>query len=78
MGNHGEPDHGKSGKCPGHQDRSDLSAGVTHRILRCRQIPKFSCRTTAETAAVAIFPPPQAFLPHFARFVPILCAVKQI
>ena len=49
-----------------------------HRILRCRQIPKFSCRTTAETAAVAIFPPPQAFLAHFARFVPILCAVKQI
>ena len=50
----------------------------THRILRCRQIPIFSCRTTAETAAVAIFPPPQAFLAHFARFVPILCAVKQI
>ena len=47
-------------------------------ILRCRQIPKFSCRTTAETAAVAIFPPPQAFLAHFARFAPILCAVKQI
>ena len=23
-------------------------------------------------------PPPQAFLAHFARFVPILCAVKQI
>ena len=47
-------------------------------ILRCRLIPKFSCRTTAETAAVAIFPPPQALLAHFARFVPILCAVKQI
>ena len=47
-------------------------------ILRCRQIPKFSCRPTAETTAVAIFPPPQAFLAHSARFVPILCAVKQI
>ena len=54
------------------------SGAITHMILRCRQIPKFSCRTTAETAAVAIFPPPQAFLAHFARFVPILCAVKQI
>ena len=49
-----------------------------HMILRCRQIPKLSCRTIAKTAAVAIFPPPQAFLAHFARFVPILCAVKQI
>ena len=51
---------------------------LTHMILRCRQIPKFSCRTTAGTAAVTIFPPPQAFLAHFARFVPIPCAVKQI
>ena len=49
-----------------------------HMILRCRQIPKFSCRTTAENAAVAIFPPPQPFLAHFAELVPILCAVKQI
>ena len=49
-----------------------------HRILRRRQIPKLSCRTITETAAVAIFPPPQAFLAHFARFVPILCAVKPI
>ena len=30
-----------------------------HMILRCRQIPLFSCHTIAETAAVAIFPPPQ-------------------
>ena len=51
---------------------------LIHMILRCRQIPKFSCRTIAETAAVAIFPPTQAFLAHFARFVPILFAVKQI
>ena len=58
--------------------REDRTVMLTHMILRCRQIPKFSCRTIAETAAVAIFPPPQAFLAHFARFVPILCAVKQI
>ena len=47
-------------------------------ILQCRQIPKFSCCTIAETAAVAILLPPQSFLAYFARFVPILCAVKPI
>ena len=26
--NHGEPDHGKSGKCPEHQDGREVSAGV--------------------------------------------------
>ena len=45
-----------------------------HMILRCRQIPKLSCRTIAETAAVAIFAQPQSFLGDFAKFVPILCA----
>ena len=61
-----------------HRLAQDLKEELRDMILRCRQIPKFSCRTIAETAAVAIFPPPQAFLAHFARFVPILCAVKQI
>ena len=49
-----------------------------HVILRCRQIPKFSCRTIAETAEVAILPPPQSFLAHFSRFLPVLYAVKPI
>ena len=35
--------------------REKETYAITHRILRCRQIPKFSCRTIAETAAVAIF-----------------------
>ena len=38
---------------------------LSHRILRCRQIPKFSCRTIAETAAVAIFAPAASIFGSF-------------
>ena len=36
------------------QSATVLSFPCTHMILRCRQIPKLSCRNIAETAAVAI------------------------
>ena len=51
---------------------------LSYMILRCRQIPKLSCRTTAETVPVANFLPPQPCLADFARFLLILCAVKPI
>ena len=66
-------------KCPCRSCKpGDIRDRGPHMILRCRQIPKLSCRTIAETAAVAIFARPQSFLGDFARVVPILCAGKPI